>query len=421
MKDLFPQFYRRSDEEFSNLFKKAVFVVDANMLLHLYRYPQAARADLLKILQYLAAQKRLWIPFQVALEFQCNRLEVIASQRNKYGEVKKIINDIQTELKSKLDGLRLRKRHSAIDPDILLGEISASCGKYLHILNRHEEGQLDVYDDDKIRTDVDCLLSDRIGPAFTQTELDSICEDGAKRYKNKRPPGYKDEADKKGSFIFHEKLAIKREFGDLIVWKEIIRFINENKPEGLVFVTDDNKEDWWAELSGKTVGPQPALLSEIKSETGLSEFYIYNAERFMEFANTNFNLRIEKDSIEQVKRISRERSRWSGKHLRLTTVHTILSSLYGGVCQICSRKDTEVTMVVPVSSGGDASIHNTLLLCRDHHQQFDMGLFSIGEDFRLIGIDGFIEFAPNHRLSPTALEYHRQKIFGQSTNDSSGA
>jgi hypothetical protein len=417
MRDLFPQFYRRSDKEFSDLFKKAVFVVDANMLLHLYRYPAGARGDLLKILQFLAGENRLWVPFQVALEYQYSRLEVISSQRNKYGEVKKIVNEIQADLKSKIDALRLRKRHSAIDPDILLAEISASCAKYLQTLNKHEESQLDVHDDDNIRAELDALLQGRVGGAFTQPELDAIFTEGARRYKNQQPPGFKDEAEKKGKFLYHENLAIKREFGDLVVWKEIIRFINETKPDGLVFVTDDNKEDWWAELSGKTVGPQPALLSEIKSETGLSDFYIYNAERFVEFANANFNLKIEKDSIEQVRRISRERSRLSARHLRLTTVRTILSSLYDRKCQICARSGTEVAMIVPATNGGASSIHNALLFCAEHNHQFDLGLFSIRDDFSLLGTEGLINVVPSHKPYPSALQYHREMVFRGASDD----
>lgn len=411
MKDLFPQFYRKSNDEFAKLFAEATFVVDANMLLHLYRYPQAARQDLLKILKLLAEQGRLWVPFQVALEFQCNRLEVISSQRNKYGEIKKVINEIQAELKSKLDGLRLRKRHSAIDPDVLLTEIAASCAKYIQSLNKHEESQLDVHDEDDVRAELEALLDGRIGSPFNQQELDSLYDEGAKRYKAKRPPGYKDEAEKKGTFTFHENLTIRREFGDLIVWKEIIRFIKEKEPKGVVFVTDDNKEDWWAEQGGKTIGPQPALLSEIKNETGLSSFYIYNAERFMEFANANFGLNIEKSSIEQVKRVSRERSDWVGQRVRLATVRTILSSLYHGHCQVCSRMGQGVAMIIPINQGGDTSVSNALLLCNEHHKSFHNGEFSVRDDFTLIGIDDILDVAPTHRLSSTALQFHRDKIF----------
>ena len=411
MKNLFPQFYRRSNEEFAKLFAEATFVVDANMLLHLYRYPQAARQDLLKILKLLAEQARLWVPFQVALEFQCNRLEVISGQRNKYGEIKKVINEIQTELKSKLDGLRLRKRHSAIDPDVLLTEISSSCAKYIQSLNKHEESQLDVHDEDNVRAELEALLDGRIGSPFNQQELESIYDEGAKRYKAKRPPGYKDEAEKKGTFTFHESLTIRREFGDLIVWKEIIRFIKEKEPKGVVFVTDDNKEDWWAEQGGKTIGPQPALLSEIKNETGLTSFYIYNAERFMEFANANFGLNIERSSIEQVKRVSRERSRWVGQRVRLATVRSILTSLYHGHCQICANMAQEVAMIIPINQGGDTSVSNALLLCSEHHKGFHNGEFSVRDDFTLIGIDDVLDVAPTHRLSSAALQFHREKIY----------
>ena len=418
MKNLFPQYYRRTPEEFGELFKSAIFVFDANMLLHLYRYPKKARDDLFKILRLLSKEGRLWLPFQAALEYQTNRIDVIAAQRNKYGEVKKVIEDIQADFRAKLDALRLRKRHSSIDPDVLLKEISASFGKYIQLLDASESDQLDVHHEDKIRVEIDNLFKDRIGTPFTQPELENIFDEGAKRYKAKRPPGYKDEAEKKGTFTFYKNLYIKREFGDLVVWKEIINFIKQTNPNGLIFITDDNKDDWWAEVSGKTIGPQPALLSEIFSETGLSNFYIYNSERFMALASEHFDLAIEEESLEQVKRISRERARQTDRFFQQAKLKAVLHKLYGDCCQVCGFSGAgHITQIVPLSVIGQVALNNNLLLCPNHQEFFRRGVFSINDDLTLLGMAGKLTLHSSHVIDPQNLKYHRENIYQPNSDE----
>jgi len=263
LKDLFPQFYRLADSELAELFKSAVFIFDANMLLHLYRYPKKARDDLLRILVGLSLENRLWLPYQSALEFQSNRLSVIADQREKYGKVDSVISDIEARLRKELDALELRKRHSSIDPDILLEEIGASFDKYRARLILLENEQLDVHHEDIIRSEIEKLFTDKIGSSFSSEEIDEIFKDGVVRYKAKRPPGYADEEEKKGTYIIDRGIYLRREFGDLIVWKEILQYIKSKKPKGVIFVTDDNKQDWWLRVNGKTVGPRTELLAEV--------------------------------------------------------------------------------------------------------------------------------------------------------------
>src|SRR5260370_26690200 len=55
-----------------------VYVLDANILLHLYRSSETARLQFIELLRLV--RKRLFIPYQVALEFHRNRAEVIAEQ-----------------------------------------------------------------------------------------------------------------------------------------------------------------------------------------------------------------------------------------------------------------------------------------------------------------------------------------------------
>jgi len=89
MKNQFSEFYRPSKAEFAELWKTAIFVVDANFLLDLYRYSEKTSHDLLETLEKVAEENRLWIPHQVAFEFHENRLKVISAQVRKYANTPK--------------------------------------------------------------------------------------------------------------------------------------------------------------------------------------------------------------------------------------------------------------------------------------------------------------------------------------------
>jgi len=68
MKNIFPGYYRPTEEKFSNLWNSCLFVLDANVLLNLYRYSQETSNELIQILKQIS--DRLWIPHQAALEYQ---------------------------------------------------------------------------------------------------------------------------------------------------------------------------------------------------------------------------------------------------------------------------------------------------------------------------------------------------------------
>src|ERR1039458_8581926 len=98
MKDHMIGFYRPSDDEFKAIWSKATFVLDANVLLNLYRYPTNASHDLLKALAKLSG--RLWLPYHAALEYQRNRLNVIAEQKKRFADVRNLIEETTNTLNS---------------------------------------------------------------------------------------------------------------------------------------------------------------------------------------------------------------------------------------------------------------------------------------------------------------------------------
>jgi PIN like domain len=170
---------------------EALVALDANVLLNLYRYPENSRQDLLSVLR--TVRDRLFIPYQAALEYQRNRLHVIASQRSRFDEVRKVLNDAQMKLRRELENLQLTKRHSSIDPTNLLAEVDASFKRFMEELDSREKDHLSVTlepSSDPIRETLDIILAGRVGKAPDQKELDKMYEDGKTRYADRRPPGY---------------------------------------------------------------------------------------------------------------------------------------------------------------------------------------------------------------------------------------
>jgi len=316
MKQHFTGYYRPNEDEFKFLWQHCIFVLDTNVLPNLYRYPLEARKDLLQILNKIS--DRLWIPHQVALEYQENRPQVISEQVQRYREVKEVIEACENTLRADLENLQLKKRHSSIDPDTLLSKISAIASEFKDELSGLENKQLCVSDEDALREEIDAILNSRVGSAPENQEwLENVYKEGKIRYELRRPPGYMDNNKKfekgEASAYFYGDLVCRREYGDLIIWKQIIDKLQKDSDSSnkcLLFITDDNKEDWWWIVNSngkKTIGPRPELFQELKHKANVKYFYMYTSERFMKFAEEYLNIQVKEESISQVRDIARTR------------------------------------------------------------------------------------------------------------------
>ncbi len=68
-------------------------------------------------------------------------------------------------------------------------------------------------------------------------------------------------------------------YGDLVIWKEIIKFA-KNTNKDIIFVSSDRKDDWWNILLGKTIGPRVELRKEFSNETD-QRFHMYEMSNFI--------------------------------------------------------------------------------------------------------------------------------------------
>ena len=82
MLDALIRTHRDPDEiDFNLLWENGLFIFDSNVLLDLYRLPESASNDLIGVLRDERLQKRIWIGFQVVVEFLNNRHEAISDQK----------------------------------------------------------------------------------------------------------------------------------------------------------------------------------------------------------------------------------------------------------------------------------------------------------------------------------------------------
>lgn len=246
------------------------------------------------------------------VEFLSNRHEAISDQKNKFSTVRCLLEDasrqydeVYGKLTDELAKLKLKQRHSLIDPDKFLTSEKIDLGRtaieeFRRELSVLESKQSDVNDADPIKAVVIEIFKGKIGEGFTRKELEEIYKDGEKRYEKSVPPGFKDKS-KQGSYLVEDREFL-RKFGDLLLWKEIIRKAKSDGIESIVLVSGDVKEDWWLEKRGKKLGPRKELLNEIYTEAEcVRNFYMYDTASFLKHAKSHLKASVQESSISQAK------------------------------------------------------------------------------------------------------------------------
>ncbi len=306
VRDIFYGYYPPKDEDFKKLWQNGLIVLDTNVLLNLYRLPELARKDFLGILRKFSA--RIWVPHQVALEFQRRRLTVIASERKVTEEALKKASESIREIKDSVGRLQLDKRQVDIDVQATIKSLDDAKEKLVSAIKYAQEAQLDISATDSIRDELDEILRNRVGPGpADQTALDQIYAEGQARYQDKIPPGFSDIDKEKNpseaSFI-HGHIKHQTKYGDFVLWKQTIDYVKDAAIENVIFVTADKKEDWWWKEHGKTLGPHPELIQEIRRQTSVKLFWLYSPDQFLEHASKFAAAPISKNSVQEIKNVS---------------------------------------------------------------------------------------------------------------------
>ena len=284
MKKLFKGYIKKSEAELKDIWNKAIFVFDTNVLLNLYRYSDDTRNSILDLIKNF--KDRIFLPHHAAYEFNKNRYLVISQHEKIFNDFYKKVQDIETEINSKT-------KHPFLSED-LNKEINKVFKKIEKEVSINKRKFQNLSNNDNIFDSISDLFENRITKEYSNTEILEIEKEGKVRYEHKIPPGFEDNNKS------------ENKYGDLILWKQIIE-ISKEKNSDIILISDDEKKDWyWILESNKNkIGPHPKLIEEFYKETGFN-FHIFTSERFLDLGSKYSDITPSKEAINEIEAIKKE-------------------------------------------------------------------------------------------------------------------
>lgn len=294
LKRVFREFIYKEQIDFQNLSADTLVIFDTNTLLNIYRYSKDTQQKLIQSIETI--KDNIWIPYQVGLEFHLNRKDTMYSMsKNKdivISETHSKIETLKNQFHTTIFKTSSLKSYDAKDKkheiknyfsqtlDNLKNDIELKINELYNLV----DFEIDLYE--KIAD----LFDNKTGESYNQEELNEKLKDAADRYKDKIPPGY---MDKNKGKRFYNGLEINSDYGDLIVWHQMMDKAKEGFKK-IVFITDDAKEDWWYKKDGETIGPRAELKNEMLRIAN-ADFFMYDSNKFLSMVLQEENLIVEHD------------------------------------------------------------------------------------------------------------------------------
>lgn len=139
----------------NDLWNTATFVFDTNVFLNLYRYSNKTRDQLIESFEWL--KSRIWMPYQVALEFCKERYSVI-------NEANRRFDNIGAQAGTLVDSWRKELRLDANDSDV------EELAKYMEgWIRKKKESNYCIFDaaDDDVLSRLLDLFEGKTGKGFS--------------------------------------------------------------------------------------------------------------------------------------------------------------------------------------------------------------------------------------------------------------
>jgi len=298
MKNTFKHFYELPDDELKTVWKNCIFVLDTSVLLRIYEFSEDTRNGYIELLSGI--QDRVWLPYQVALEFNIRKPHVIANQRAKCEKLEKISSDEKIEINNKFERILLENQFIT-DSDNIQIELENNFDKFIDNIQKCKEYYSDLLDDDKIGKQIDEIFSGKIGEDFSKDDESKVIKEGDYRNKYEIPPGYMDK----------NKSRPGKKYGDIKVWCQILNHAEATK-KPVILITDDKKEDWWrlynsdvGDLSNEIISPHYLLIEEFKRKTG-NDCCIYTSVQFYKMSQKFLDTKIIEKQPREINKLIEE-------------------------------------------------------------------------------------------------------------------
>lgn len=240
-----------------------IFIIDTNVLLLPYATSSSGFEEIKKAFSKLIAKGQLLIPAQTAREFAKNRPEHIKTLFQQLITLKSKISKPVMPQYPLLESLSEYKE--AVELEKQIQEQQKKYSKKIdEILERIKQWRWD--------DPVSAVYKELFKPEFIQElnlSQDEILKDLERRNKHSIPPGFKD----KGKDDYG--------VGDLIIWKTILE-VAKTRNKDIVFVSGDEKNDWFYRSDSQSLYPRFELITEFKNHTEDKTLHIIKLSKLLD-------------------------------------------------------------------------------------------------------------------------------------------
>ena len=287
----FDGYWRRPNRDYKTAVRTYLIVLDANVLLELYRFTPKAREELLDVLGKLGS--RLWIPHQVVAEYYARRVDAVKEHLELYTDLPESLDEHKVKVLAELNRFAKRcsldggGRSQLVDP---IAEAFTTVKEKIDQLGKAFDLSLEkMVEGDHVLISLSKILDGKTGGPFNETEEGELLAQYARRATAKTPPGYKDAGKPENAH------------GDFFVWEQLLRHAGSiDSP--VLFVTNDAKEDWVRRQSGFIVGARPELIAEFTERCG-QDFLLTQLGNFLRTAKEELKVDVSPSTVAQAENL----------------------------------------------------------------------------------------------------------------------
>jgi PIN like domain len=301
MRAAFPEFYGPDDQQMKGLLTSGLLVLDTNVLFELYRMTTPDREEVQGLLQR-HFEGSVWIPWRVGFEFHRKRLGIVRGQAGHYESAREFGRTDEVDLLKELRGLQLPDAVASsvekLIPD-LVSAIEDARTAYRSavrdLTNQHVITPEAAIENDPVLRWLTDLIGDNVGDRWDQGRSDEEQKRGLQRIADKIPPGFKDAGKGNES----------DQVGDYLIWRQILDKAAQLSKDGsahpgILFVSNDVKDDWVEKSGGRVIGPRSELRAEFQEAWLGGIYHQVNLGGLLELAKAHLEAEISPEAVQRV-------------------------------------------------------------------------------------------------------------------------
>jgi hypothetical protein len=271
--------FRHSGRNPRQMLEECIVTLDTNALLVPYGAGASSMSAIQGVYAKLAREGRLLVPAHAAREFADHR-------GAKLGEVFQHLSKKRDFQLPRTEGKHTLLESEKLYADMLAAEkgLQDQAKAYREIIDRLTSIVQDWAWNDPVSRAYEKVFAD----AVVELTLDraTIIERLQYRQANQIPPGYKDKAKNDEGV------------GDLLIWFTVLQVAAE-KQRDLLFVTGEEKPDWWHRSGGQTLYPRYELVDEFRRASGGKSFAMCKLSELLELMQVNDSVVSDAKSAEE--------------------------------------------------------------------------------------------------------------------------